>query len=76
MIAYVSSARKLNDRTADQAFLRAEVWPGVRRDALAHDAFYQLGRSRPFRSEFTLPPPMHVGQDDAARRARGAASAG
>lgn len=75
MIAYVSSARKLNDRTADQAFLRAEVWPGVRRDALAHDAFYEIGRSRPFRSKFTLPPPMHVGQDDAARRTRRAPSA-
>ena len=60
-------ATRLNDRMSDQLFLRKEIWPLIRRDALVHDAWFNFGNAQPFRAEFTLPFPMHVGQNDTAR---------
>ena len=66
--AYVdANAGRLNDRALDQKFLRDAIWPLIRRDALVHDACFGFGDTIPFRDEFTLPPPMHIGQNDAVR---------
>ena len=66
--AYVeANAGRLNDRALDQKFLRDTIWPLIRRDALVHDACFGFGDTTPFRDEFALPPPMHVGQNDSVR---------
>ncbi len=62
-----ANANRLNDRALDQKFLCDHVWPLIRRDALVHDSCFGFGATVPFRDEFTLPPPMHVGQNDAVR---------
>ncbi len=68
ILAYAkANADRLNDRALDQKFLRDAIWPLIRRDALVHDACFGFGDPTPFRDEFTLPPPMHVGQNDAVR---------
>ncbi len=58
---------RLNDRVSDQRFLREVIWPLVRRDILIHDDWFGFGAAVPFREEFTLPWPMHVGQNDWVR---------
>ncbi len=68
ILAFVKgAATRLNDRVSDQRFLRDEIWPLVRRDILIHDAWFSFGTTRKFRDEFTLPWPMHVGQNDWVR---------
>ncbi|MGF1454405.1 MAG: tetratricopeptide repeat protein [Alphaproteobacteria bacterium] len=68
ILAYVKgSATRLNDRVCDQRFLRDEIWPLIRRDALVHDSWFQFGKTQKFREEFALPWPMHVGQNDWVR---------
>lgn len=57
---------RLNDRTTDQQFLRETVWPLVRRDALVHDDWFGYGGAVPFRKEFALPWPAHVGRNEFA----------
>ncbi len=66
--AYVdANSGRLNDRALDQKFLRDTIWPLIRRDALVHDACFGFGDTAAFRDEFALPPPMHIGQNDAVR---------
>lgn len=52
-------------RTVDQLFLRACVWPTVRQSCLSHDRFYDALESVVFPSEGSLPPGKHIGQSEA-----------
>lgn len=62
-----ANADRLNDRTNDQKFLREVVWPLIRRDAFIQDEWIGYGGAEKFRSEFRLPWPMHIGQNDFVR---------
>ena len=53
--------RRCGDRWADQHFLREEIWPLIKPYSLTHDAFYELGNSKPFPRYGTIPRPSHVG---------------
>ncbi|MBM6583184.1 hypothetical protein ILT44_23565 [Microvirga sp. BT689] len=53
-----------NDVTADQAFLRERIWPYLRRSALIHDSVFDHTDGADFPTLGTLPPWMHVGQDN------------
>lgn len=57
-------------RTIDQIFLRRLVWPLVRRSLMTHDGLHQVLEAQDFPAHATLPAGRHVGQDDAAVRAR------
>ena len=63
--AYLAARPKqINDRTADQEFLRTAIWPIARQDVLAHDAWLDFGTPRRFCADFDLPPTYHIGQND------------
>ena len=62
--------KKLNNVTIDQVFLREQIWPIVRQDALVHDACFGFGNPVRYRDEFTLPRSMHIGQNDWVHRTR------
>jgi Flp pilus assembly protein TadD len=53
--------RPTDHRWADQDFLRVEVWPRIREQALIHDGFYTLFGARPFPTAGRLTAPDHVG---------------
>ena len=57
-------AKRLNNVTTDQVFLRNVIWPIVRQDALVHDDYFDFGNPTRFRDEFRLPGSMHIGQND------------
>lgn len=61
------NAGRLNDRNGDQRFLQRFVWPRIKSHALVHDAYFSFGEVVRFRKEFSLPWPMHIGQNDAVR---------
>lgn len=66
---HVTGARKaLGNRITDQVFLRNQIWPIVRQDVLAHDAWFDFGDPVRFREEFALPRRMHIGQNDWVHR--------
>ena len=68
IIDYVRrQAGVLGQRGLDQRFLRDIAWPRMRGRTLTHDTYFQFGDARPFRDEFNLPFPMHVGQNDSVR---------
>lgn len=48
----------------DQHFLRAEVWPIARNSVTIHDDYFSFMAPTRFSSDFGLPRPMHVGQND------------
>jgi hypothetical protein len=53
--------RPTDHRWADQDFLRLEIWPRIRDQAMIHDGFYALFGARPFPPEGRLTAPDHVG---------------
>ncbi|MEM7744959.1 MAG: hypothetical protein AAF409_14725 [Pseudomonadota bacterium] len=67
--AYIAGApKRLNDATADQEFLRRQIWPTVRQDALVHDEVFDFGETSPYPSGFRLPRNRHIGQNDWVHR--------
>ena len=56
--------RKLGNRITDQEFLRWKIWPIVRQDVMAHDAYLDFGNPTRYRDEFHLPARLHIGQND------------
>jgi Flp pilus assembly protein TadD len=53
--------RPTDHRWADQDFLRVEIWPRIREQAMIHDGFYSLFSARPFPTAGRLTAPDHVG---------------
>lgn len=71
ILAHVkANAAVTNDRTADQKFLAAEVWPLMRERLFCQDSAFGFGQTQPFNPAFPLPSWMHVGQDDGALSAQ------
>jgi hypothetical protein len=59
-----AAARVANYTTADQHFLRQEIWPFARDSICIHDSFFNFMSPRRFSEDFRLPSWMHVGQND------------
>ena len=57
-------------RIVDQIFLRQSIWPIVRGSLMTHDSRHRVLEARDFPAHATLPADRHVGQNDAAVRAR------
>jgi tetratricopeptide (TPR) repeat protein len=53
-----------NNTTLDQQFLRNTIWPIARNSVKIHDDYFDFMAPTRFSSDFPLPRPMHVGQDD------------
>lgn len=65
--AFVHARRgTLNDRAADQKFLREIVWPITRGRACCHDPVFGFHATHRVPSEFDLPGNMHIGQNQMA----------
>ncbi len=62
----------MGGRWADQAFLRAEIWPRIRELTLTHDSCYALGETRPFPEGSELEDGRHVGGAVLGQRPRAA----
>lgn len=61
----VDSVRNVgNNLTHDQHFLRTQIWPRARHSVTIHDDYFSFMAPRRFSSDFPLPRPMHVGQND------------
>jgi hypothetical protein len=60
---YLASRTDLAGRTADQEFLRDQVWPTMRTSVLTHDSQFAFGDRRDFPDVGRLPPGCHVGCD-------------
>ncbi len=58
-------------RWADQVFLRHEIWPRIRAQALVHDSAFGYGDARPFPEGSALPAGQHVGGSVMGPRPRG-----
>jgi len=58
----------LNDRAADQLFLRQRIWPLMRDRMTCHDAPFGYMATHELPAGYTLPGNMHVGQNDAVRQ--------
>lgn len=57
-----------NNRFADQAYLKNEVWPLVRDHSLTHDSYYHYHNGKDFPDAYRLPGPIHVGGSIKAMR--------
>ena len=65
ILGYTSAAvSSLNDSHLDQKFLRHEIWPRIKQEALVHDDWFAFGEARRYRSELGLPSDRHIGQND------------
>lgn len=63
--AFVAAAgRVANYTTADQHFLRRQIWPIARQSLCTHDSHFNFMAPRRFDEDFRLPSWMHVGQND------------
>ena len=60
---YLASRTDLAGRTADQEFLRDQVWPTMRASVLTHDSQFAFGDRRDFPEVGRLPPGCYVGCD-------------
>jgi hypothetical protein len=61
IMAFVSDASRLRGRIADQAFLRAMIWPIIRPSMLAHDSQLAFSDRRDFPRLGQLPPGRSIG---------------
>jgi hypothetical protein len=60
---YFASRTDLPGRTADQEFLRDQLWPTIRTSVMTHDSQFAFGERRDFPSVGRLPDGGHVGCD-------------
>ena len=60
---YFASRTDLPGRTADQEFLRDQLWPTIRTSMLTHDSQFSFGERRDFPAVGRLPPGCYVGCD-------------
>jgi hypothetical protein len=60
---YLASRTDLAGRTADQEFLRDQLWPTIRMSVLTHDSQFAFGEHRDFPEVGRLPPGSYVGCD-------------
>lgn len=59
--AFLAQEARVQARTADQEFLREQLWPTMRQSVLAHDSQFGFGEVRPFPAWARLPDGCHVG---------------
>jgi hypothetical protein len=59
--AFVDDPRFSRGRTADQEFLRDQLWPTIRQSVLTHDSQFAFGERRDFPAVGTLPPGRALG---------------
>jgi hypothetical protein len=60
---YLASRTDLLGRTADQEFLRDQLWPTIRASVLTHDSQFAFGDRRDFPAVGRLPEGCYVGCD-------------
>jgi hypothetical protein len=60
---YLASRTDLIGRTADQEFLRHQLWPTIRTSVMTHDSLFAFGERRDFPAVGRLPDGCHVGCD-------------
>lgn len=60
---HLARAGSVQNRTADQEFLRDVLWPTIRRSLLTHDSQFDFGEHRDFAPHTALPKGQHVGGD-------------
>ena len=63
---YLAARSDLLGRTADQEFLRDQLWPTIKTSMLTHDSQFDFGEHRDFPASARLPDPFHVGCDGRA----------
>ena len=69
---YLAARSDLLGRTADQEFLRDQLWPTIKTSMLTHDSQFDFGEHRDFPACARLPEPFHVGCDGSAMLGLGA----
>jgi hypothetical protein len=60
---YLAARTDLLGRTADQEFLRHQLWPTIRTSMMTHDSQFAFGERRHFPATGRLPPGCYVGCD-------------
>ena len=60
---YLASRRDIPGRTADQEFLRDQLWPTIRTSVMTHDSQFAFGEPRDFPAVGQLPAGGYVGCD-------------
>jgi hypothetical protein len=60
---YLASRTDLPGRTADQEFLRDQLWPTIRTSVMTHDSQFAFGERRDFPAAGCLPDGCYVGCD-------------
>jgi hypothetical protein len=60
---YLASRTDIPGRTADQEFLRDQLWPTIRTSMMTHDSQFSFGERRDFPDVGRLPPGSYVGCD-------------
>ena len=60
---YLASRTDLPGRTADQEFLRSQLWPTIRTSVMTHDSQFSFGERRDFPAVGRLPAGCFVGCD-------------
>ncbi len=60
---YLAARTDLPGRTADQEFLRDQLWPTIRASVMTHDSLFAFGERRDFPAVGRLPSGSYVGCD-------------